>query len=279
MTLHDHMYSNFNISISFKPSITFAGSTGNLGSVRGRSLKAGRVRRLWRQQCLVLFCFVLFCFVFFYVFYPAGAAAGYCFLLVILPAQPQDIVSYSFPLSFFTLPEDRQGLVSYSFLLSSSSFFFFFFLLATHLFHTLPYIWFWPNLLTVTGTLTTTQAQTMVGSEVTMGSLGSKRSFSPKGITSYRIRSIDAWLMHMNTLDPLYKSYGPKNSSGVIWGHGGQKVIFTKKAPSPSEYVALTRYLCICISLINSTKVMVLKNHPGSFGVTGVKRSFSLKML
>ena len=57
---------------------------------------------------------------------------------------------------------------------------FFFFLLATHLFHTLPYIWFWPNLLTVTGTLTTTHTLKMVGSGVTMGSLGSKRSFSPK---------------------------------------------------------------------------------------------------
>ena len=55
MTLHDHIYSNFNISISFKPSITFAGSTGNQGLVRGRSLKAGRIRRLWRQQCLVNF--------------------------------------------------------------------------------------------------------------------------------------------------------------------------------------------------------------------------------
>ena len=58
MTLHDHIYSNFNISISFKPSTTFAGSTGNLGSVRGRSLKAGRVRRLWRQQCLVDIAFM-----------------------------------------------------------------------------------------------------------------------------------------------------------------------------------------------------------------------------
>ena len=60
--------------------------------------------------------------------------------------------------------------------MSSSSFFF----LATRLFHILPYIRFSPNLVKVTGTLTTTQAQTMVGSEVTMGSLGSKRSFSPK---------------------------------------------------------------------------------------------------
>ena len=85
--------------------------------------------------------------------------------------------------------------------------------------------------------------------------------------------------MHIVNLKFLYKSYGPKNSSGVIWGHGGQKVIFTKKASSPSEYVALTHDLCTCISLISSTKVMVLKIHPGSFGVTGVKRSFSLKML
>ena len=53
------LWSCINISISLKPSITFAGSTGNLGSVRGRSLKAGRVRRLWRQQCLVLSFFLL----------------------------------------------------------------------------------------------------------------------------------------------------------------------------------------------------------------------------
>ena len=67
------------------------------------------------------------------------------------------------------------NMSSFFFLLSS-----FFFFLATRLFHILPYIRFWPNLVKVTGTLTTTQAQTMVGSEVTMGSLGSKRSFSPK---------------------------------------------------------------------------------------------------
>ena len=85
--------------------------------------------------------------------------------------------------------------------------------------------------------------------------------------------------MHMHKLDPLYKSYGPKNSFGVIWGHRGQKIIFTKKASSPTEYVALTCDLCICISLTPSTKVMVLKIYPGSFGVTGVKRLFSLKML
>ena len=83
--------------------------------------------------------------------------------------------------------------------------------------------------------------------------------------------------MHMHKLDPLYKSYGPKNSSGVIWGHRGQKVIFTKKASSPTECVALMRDSCICISLTPSTKVITSKNCPGSFGVTGVKRSFHLK--
>ena len=82
-----------------------------------------------------------------------------------------------------------------------------------------------------------------------------------------------------SSLTPLYKSYGPKKMSGVIWGHWGQKFIFAKKASSPSYYVALTRDLCICSSLTPSTKVMVLKKCPGSFGVTGVKRSFSLKML
>ena len=111
------------------------------------------------------------------------------------------------------------------------------------------------------------------------GHWGQKGHFHQKGIKSYRILSIDAWLMHMHKLDPLYKSYGPKNSSGVIWGHRGQKVIFTKKASSPTECVALMRDSCICISLTPSTKVITLKNCPGSFGVTGVKRSFSLKML
>ena len=111
------------------------------------------------------------------------------------------------------------------------------------------------------------------------GHWGQKGHFHQKGIKSYRIPSIDAWLTHMHKLDPLYKSYSPKNSSGVIWGHRGQKVIFTKKASSPSEYVSLTRNLHTCISLSPSTKVIVLKIHPGSFGVTGVKRSFSLKML
>ena len=122
-------------------------------------------------------------------------------LLLTLPAQPQGTVSYSFLLSSSSSysaggpAESCILLVSLScrrsrrilfltrfffLLLLSSSSSSFFFLLATHLFHTLPYILFWPNLVTMTGTLTTTQAQKMVGSGVTMGSLGSKRSFAPK---------------------------------------------------------------------------------------------------
>ena len=74
----------------------------------------------------------------------------------------------------------------------------FFLLQATRLFHILPDIWFWPNLVTVTDTWTTTHVQTIMGSEVTMGSQGSKGHFHQKGIKSYRMRSIDAWFMHMH---------------------------------------------------------------------------------
>ena len=56
-------------------------------------------------------------------------------------------------------------------------------------------------------------------------------------------------LMHVDQLETLYLCYGVKCQSGVIWGHRGQKVIFTKKASSPSEYVAFTRNLGTCISL------------------------------
>ena len=123
---------------------------------------ADRVCRLWRQHVSSS--------------YPAGGPAGSCILLV-----SSFFFFFFFFFFFLTLPVTPAGscflLVSSFFLLS---FFLSFFFLATRLFHILPYIRFWPNLVKVTGTLTTTQAQTMVGSEVTMGSLGSKRSFSSK---------------------------------------------------------------------------------------------------
>ena len=36
--------------------------------------------------------------------------------------------------------------------------------------------------------------------------------------------------MHVDQLETLYLCYGVKCQSGVIWGHWGQKVIFTKNA-------------------------------------------------
>ena len=134
-----------------------------------------------------------------------------------------------------TLPEDRQGLVSYSFLLSSSSssssFFFFFLLLSS-------------------------------------------------GNTSFSHTSLHLILTKLAHSDRYLNHYSHIKDGGVR-GHYGvtgvKKVIFTKNASSPSDYVASTRDLCICSSLTPSTKVMVLKNCQGSFGVTGFKSSFSQK--
>ena len=71
--------------------------------------------------------------------------------------------------------------------------------------------------------------------------------------------------MYMHQLDPLYKSYGSKNSPGVIWGHRGQKVIFTKNATSPTDYRVRSHDSCTYIRLTPSTNVMGLKIHTGSF--------------
>ena len=91
------------------------------------------------------------------------------------------------------------------------------------------------------------------------------------------LHSMTIRLTHVDQLETVYLCYGVICQSGVIWGHWGQKVIFTKQASGPSDYIALTRDLCICSSLTPSTKVMVLKIHPGSFGVTGVKSFFYTK--
>ena len=135
-----------------------------------------------------------------------------------------------------TLPDDRQGLVSYSFLLSSSSsssFFFFFFLLLLS-----------------------------------------------SGNTSFSHTSLHLILTKLAHSDRYLNHYSHTKDGGVR-GHYGvtgvKKVIFTKNASSPSDYVASTRDFCIYSSLTPSTKVMVLKNCQGSFGVTGVKSSFSQK--
>ena len=94
----------------------------------------------------------------------------------------------------------RQGLVSYSFLLSSS--FFFFFLLS--------------------------------------------------GNTSFSHTSLHPILTKLCQSDRYLNHYSGLENGGVR-GHNGvtgvKKVIFTKKTSSPTEYLALMRDLCICISL------------------------------
>ena len=64
------------------------------------------------------------------------------------------------------------------------------------------------------------------------------------------------WFMHMHQLDTLYQSNGCENSSGVIWGHIGQKVIFTKNAVTRPLYIARPYDSNMYISLRPSTYVM-----------------------
>ena len=81
-----------------------------------------------------------------------------------------------------------------------------------------------------------------------LGSLESKGLFHQKCYFSFRLHGMVIGLMHIHQLDTLYKSYGSKISPGVIWGHRGQKVIFTKNAISPSDYMVWSWDSCIFIS-------------------------------
>ena len=108
----------------------------------------------------------------------------------------------------------------------------------------------------------------------------SSSSSSSSGNTSFSHISLHPILTKLGHNDRYLDHYSGTKDGGVRGHHGVtgvKKVICTKKASSPSDYVALTRDLCICSSLTPSTKVMVLKNCQGSFGVTGVKSSFSQK--
>ena len=97
-------------------------------------------------------------------------------------------------------------------------------------------------------------------------------SFILYGNTSFSHTSLHSVLTKLGHSDRYLDHYSCTNNNGVRGQDGVtgvKKVIFTKKASSPTEYLALMRDLCICITLIPSKKVMVLKIHPGSFGVTG----------
>ena len=62
--------------------------------------------------------------------------------------------------------------------------------------------------------------------------------------------------MHMYQLETLYQINGSQNSSGVIWGHMGQKVIFTKNTLTRSCYIARPWDSNMCITLRRSTYVI-----------------------
>ena len=118
------------------------------------------------------------------------------------------------------------------------------------------------------------------GYAVCDGNMSSSFFFLLSGNTSFSHTSLHPILTKLSQSDRYLDHYSGTDNGGVR-GHDGvtgvKKVIFIKKASSPTEYLALTRDLCICSSLTPSTKVMVLKNCQGSFGVTGVKSSFSQK--
>ena len=105
-------------------------------------------------------------------------------------------------------------------------------------------------------------------------------SFFLSGNTSFSHTSWHPIQTKLGQSDQYLDHYSGTNDDGVR-GHNGvtgvKNVVFTKKASSPTECVALMRDSCMCISLTPSTKVITLKIHLGSLGVAGVKRSFSPK--
>ena len=60
------------------------------------------------------------------------------------------------------------------------------------------------------------------------------------------LHSMTIRLIHVHQLETLYLCYGVKGQPGVIWGHRGQKVIFTKNATS-TDYMAWLCNSCIYI--------------------------------
>ena len=77
-----------------------------------------------------------------------------------------------------------------------------------------------------------------IGVKGHVGVTGVKKVKNSKTLLLLQIQGMVTWLMYMHMPDPFYKSYYFKNSPGVIWGHSGQKVIFTKNAITRPCYIA-----------------------------------------
>ena len=87
------------------------------------------------------------------------------------------------------------------------------------------------------------------------------------------------WLMHINHLDDLYKSYGRKKIIRGHLGSQGSKGHFTQNCYFFYRSHGMVLWLMHNHQLDTLYKINRFKIHPGSFGVTGVKRSLSPKML
>ena len=82
----------------------------------------------------------------------------------------------------------------------------------------------------------------VMGLEIQPGSLGVtgvKSSFFLKMLLHSMLHSMAIRLIHVDQIETLYLCYGVKCQSGLIWGHWGQKVIFTKNAINRPCYIAL----------------------------------------
>ena len=112
--------------------------------------------------------------------------------------------------------------------------------------------------------------------------LFSSRFFLLSGNTSFSYTSWYPISTKLGHSDQYLNHYSGTNNDGVK-GHDGvtgvKNVIFTENAISPTDYMVWSCDSSITISYIPSTKVMGLEIHPGSFGVTDVKRSFLPKIL
>ena len=78
------------------------------------------------------------------------------------------------------------------------------------------------------------------------------------GNTSFSYTSRHSILTKLGQRDRYLDHYSGTNNGGVRGPDGVtgvKKVIFTKKASSPTDYLALTRDLCICISLTSLQKL------------------------
>ena len=69
--------------------------------------------------------------------------------------------------------------------------------------------------------------------------------FYGKCYSSYMLHCRVTWLRYINKLETLYKIYWLKSRFWVIWGHRGQKFIFTKNASPHTIYIVWSRDLCI----------------------------------